>query len=153
MVIYVLLNLFAGAISDKILNTGQSRFVARGVIAIAGFVVFSISIFLAVHTDNLYVTIFWLSLCLGGVGISMGMSWAAATDLGRNFSGTVSGWMNLWGNVGALISPLLAGIVVDHLGWSMTLQLLIVPAIIAAILWFFVKPDKPLVVSEEHVNK
>ena len=42
--------------------------------------------------------------------------------------------MNLWGNVGALISPLLAGIVVDHLGWSMTLQLLIVPAIIAAIL-------------------
>ena len=24
------------------------------------------------------------------------MSWAAATDLGRNFSGTVSGWMNLW---------------------------------------------------------
>ncbi|SLE83226.1 Uncharacterised protein [Mycobacteroides abscessus subsp. massiliense] len=35
----------------------------------------------------------------------------------------------------------------------MTLQLLIVPAIIAAILWFFVKPDKPLVVSEEHVNK
>ena len=103
--------------------------------------VFSISIFLAVHTDNLYVTIFWLSLCLGGVGISMGMSWAAATDLGRNFSGTVSGWMNLW------------GIVVDHLGWSMTLQLLIVPAIIAAILWFFVKPDKPLIVSEEHVNK
>ena len=35
----------------------------------------------------------------------------------------------------------------------MTLQLLIVPAIIAAILWFFVKPDKPLIVSEEHVNK
>ena len=88
--------LFAGAISDKILNTGQSRFVARGV-AIAGFVVFSISIFLAVHTDNLYVTIFWLSLCLGGVGISMGMSWAAATDLGRNFSGTVSGLDELMG--------------------------------------------------------
>lgn len=140
--------LSAGAISDKILNSGSSRFVARGVIAIAGFVVFSVSIFLAVHTDNLYMTIIWLSLCLGGVGISMGMSWAAATDLGRNFSGTVSGWMNLWGNIGALISPLLAGIVVDQLGWSMTLQLLIVPAVIAAILWFFVKPDKPLVVDE-----
>ncbi len=66
--------LFAGVISDKILNTGQTRFVARGVIAIAGFIVFSVSIFLAVHTDNLYMTIIWLSLCLGGVGISMGMS-------------------------------------------------------------------------------
>lgn len=38
--------LSGGAISDKILNTGKSRFVARGVIAILGFVVFSISIFL-----------------------------------------------------------------------------------------------------------
>ena len=51
------------------------------------------------------------------------------------------------------ISPLLAGIVVDQLGWSMTLQLLIVPAVIAAILWFFVKSDKPLVVNEAPKNK
>ncbi len=46
------------------------------------------------------------------------MSWAAATDLGRNFSGSVSGWMNLWGNIGALLSPLLAGIMVDIVGWT-----------------------------------
>lgn len=31
--------LSAGAISDKILSTGQSRFVSRGVIAIVGFIV------------------------------------------------------------------------------------------------------------------
>ena len=77
----------------------------------------------------------------------MGMSWAAATDLGRN-SGTVSGWMNLWGNIGALISPLL-GLFVEHLGWTMTFQLLIVPAVIAVIMWFYVKPDQPLIVSDD----
>lgn len=145
--------LSGGAISDKILNTGKSRFVARGVIAILGFVVFSISIFFAVHTENLYVTIFWLSLGLGGVGMSMGMSWAAATDLGRNFSGTVSGWMNLWGNIGALTSPFLAGAFVEQLGWSMTFQLLIIPAVLAIIMWFFVKPDQPLVIDEHQSVK
>jgi hypothetical protein len=41
----------------------------------------------------------WLSLGLGGMGISMGMSWAAANDIGRNFAGTVSGWMNLCTNI------------------------------------------------------
>ncbi|MEJ7286357.1 MFS transporter, partial [Staphylococcus epidermidis] len=51
--------LSAGAISDKILSTGQSRFVSRGVIAIVGFIVFAVAIFFAVHTENLYVTIFW----------------------------------------------------------------------------------------------
>lgn len=139
-----ILILTGGAISDGILKTGKSRFMARGVIAIIGFIVFAVSIVFAVHTESLYISIFWLSLCLGGVGISMGMSWAAATDLGRNFSGTVSGWMNLWGNIGALISPLLAGIFVENLGWTMTFQLLIVPAVLAVIMWFFVKPDRPL---------
>ena len=146
--IMFILILSAGAISDKILHSGQSRFVARGLIAIVGFIVFAISIFFAVHTQNLYVTIFWLSLGLGGMGISMGMSWAAANDIGRNFAGTVSGWMNLWGNIGALISPFLAGALVSSLGWTMTFQLLIIPAVIAAVLWFFVTPDKPLIKDE-----
>lgn len=146
--IMFILILSAGAISDKILHSGQSRFVARSVIAIVGFIVFAVSIFFAVHTESLYITIFWLSLGLGGMGISMGMSWAAANDIGRNFAGTVSGWMNLWGNLGALVSPFLAGALVTSLGWSMTFQLLIVPAVIAVILWFFVSPDKPLLQDE-----
>ena len=64
MVIHVLLILSAGAISDKILNSGSSRFVARGVIAIAGFVVFSVSIFLScphrqlIYDDYLVITLF-----------------------------------------------------------------------------------------------
>ncbi|WP_346842681.1 MFS transporter [Staphylococcus lugdunensis] len=123
--------LSAGAISDKILSTGQSRFVSRGVIAIVGFIVFAVAIFFAVHTENLYVTIFWLSLGLGGMGISMGMSWAAANDIGRNFAGTL----------------------VSSLGWTMTFQLLIIPAVIAVILWFFVAPDKPLLKDESKTLK
>ena len=77
--IMFILILSAGAISDKILRSGQSRFVSRGLIAIVGFIVFAVSIFFAVHTENLYVTIFWLSLGLGGMGVSMGMSWQRMT--------------------------------------------------------------------------
>ena len=98
------------------------------------------------------INILWLLLCLGGIGISTGMSWAAATDLGRNFAGSVSGWMNLWGNIGALLSPLLAGFLADRLGWTLTLQLIIIPVVFAIIMWLFVKPDKPLIV-EKHKLK
>ena len=79
--IMFILILSAGAISDKILRSGQSRSVSRGLIAIVGFIVFAVSIFFAVHTENLYVTIFWLSLGLGGMGVSMGMSWARRMTL------------------------------------------------------------------------
>ena len=41
----------------------------------------------------------------------------------------------------------LAGALVSSLGWTMTFQLLIIPAVIAAVLWFFVT-DKPLIKDE-----
>lgn len=144
-----ILILLAGTISDKVLQKGKSRFMARAAIAIIGFLVFCFSLFMSIQSDNLVVNVIWLSLCLGGIGVATGMSWAAATDLGRNFSGSVSGWMNLWGNIGALISPLLAGFLVDIVGWIVTLELVIIPVIFAIIMWFFVQPDKPLIVEKD----
>ncbi|WP_251943902.1 MFS transporter [Staphylococcus sp. Marseille-Q5304] len=144
-----ILILLAGTISDKVLQKGKSRFMARAAIAIIGFLVFCFSLFMSIQSDNLVVNVIWLSLCLGGIGVATGMSWAAATDLGRNFSGSVSGWMNLWGNIGALISPLLAGFLLDIVGWIVTLELVIIPVIFAIIMWFFVQPDKPLIVEKD----
>ena len=60
--------------------------------------------------------------------------------------------MNLWGNIGALLSPFLAGALVASLGWTMTFQLLIIPAVIR-ILWLFVSPDKPLIKDESRELK
>lgn len=139
--------MIAGAISDRILQAGKSRFVARGSIAIVGMVVFSIGLLFAIRSEVLEVNIAWLAVCLSGMGVTTGMSWAAAADIGRNFSGTVSGWMNLWGNVGAMLSPLIAGILADLIGWTWTLQSLIILVAIAILMWFFVKPDSPLVVN------
>ena len=142
MVYHVYFNFICGAISDKILRSGQSRFVSRGLIAIVGFIVFAVSIFFAVH-ENLYVTIFWLSLGLGGMGVSMGMSWGA-NDI-RNFAGTVSGWMNLWGNIGALLSPFL-GWCVGCITWlDNDFPIINYSGSHRAILWLFVSPDKPLI--------
>ncbi len=138
-----------GTISDAIISRGYSRFRARALIAIFGFIVFAVSLFLSVQTNDMIMNLIYLSLCLGGVGLSMGMSWASATDLGRNFSGTVSGWMNLWGNVGAFLSPMLGGYLVQHYGWDTTFYLMIIPAVVAIVLWFFVKPDQPLIVEEK----
>ncbi|MCY1621370.1 MFS transporter [Staphylococcus pettenkoferi] len=145
--------LTGGTVSDALLRMGKSRFVARGLIAIAGFVVFAVSLFLAIKTDNLYANVAWISTCLGGIGVTMGMSWAAATDLGRNFAGSVSGWMNLWGNIGAMLSPFLAGKLADIIDWTNTLECMIIPVIFAIILWFFVKPDQPLLIDKNDLKK
>lgn len=147
LIMFILI-MAGGSISDAIISKGYSRFKARALIAIFGFIVFAVSLFLSVQTNDMTMNLIYLSLCLGGVGLSMGMSWASATDLGRNFSGTVSGWMNLWGNIGAFISPMLGGYLVQHYGWDTTFYLMIIPAVVAIVLWFFVQPDKPLLSDE-----
>ena len=68
--------------------------------------------------------------------------------------GPISSWIANWIGSGAIgiygLSPILAGLLADKIGWTMTLQLMMVPVAFAIIMWFFIKPDNPLV-KEENV--
>jgi ACS family glucarate transporter-like MFS transporter len=136
--------LFGGAISDRMIRAGKSRMKARGGLAIGGFIVFSIAVFLAAHTTSTVVNVFWLTISLGALGLPVVTSWATALDLGNQYSGSVSGWMNFWGNVGAFLSPLVCGWLAQTAGWDAALLINIVPVLIAIVMWFGVRPDKPL---------
>jgi MFS transporter, ACS family, glucarate transporter len=134
-----------GAISDRMVKNGKSKMMARGSLAIGGLIVFAIAMFFAAHATSNAMNIFWLTISLGSLGFPVVTSWATALDLGNEFSGSVSGWMNFWGNVGAFLSPLVCGWLAQNIGWEATLLFSIVPIVLAIIMWFGVKPDKVLV--------
>ncbi|SFE65490.1 MFS transporter [Fictibacillus sp. FJAT-27399] len=133
-----------GAISDYLVKIGKSKLIARGALAIGGLIVFSISMYLAAYATTPWMNVLWLTISLGSLGFPVVTSWAAAVDLGNEFSGSVSGWMNLWGNIGAFLSPLLCGWLAQTVGWENTLIISIMPILVAVVLWFAVKPDRPL---------
>ena len=80
----------------------------------------------------------------GALGFPVIASWSAVMDLGNEFSGSVSGWMNLWGNLGAFASPVLCGWLAQNIGWEATLLVSIVPVFFAILLWFGIRPDHSL---------
>ncbi|WP_276210697.1 MFS transporter [Heyndrickxia coagulans] len=133
-----------GAISDRLLSKGKSRMVARGGLAIGGLIAFAITMFLASRTETTTTSVLWLTLSLGSLGFPVVTSWAVANDLGREYAGSVSGWMNMWGNIGAFLSPLVCGWLAQTLGWNIALLVNIIPIIVTAFLWFAVRPDRPL---------
>ncbi|WP_242452132.1 MFS transporter [Providencia rettgeri] len=108
--------LTAGSISDWLLNKGYSQLVARGYIAITGFILFIVGICGAAQTESAIASVAWLTLALGSLGLPVVTSWAIAADKGRQYAGSVSGWMNLWGNLGGVISPILCGWLAQHFG-------------------------------------
>jgi MFS transporter, ACS family, glucarate transporter len=140
-----------GAISDNLLSKGKSKMVARGALAIGGLVVFAITMFLAAKTADPVMNIVWLTISLGSLGFPVVTSWAVANDLGNEFAGSVSGWMNMWGNIGAFLSPIVCGWLAQTIGWDSTLLINIIPIIIAAVLWFGIRPDRPLFTDEKHI--
>ncbi|WP_412678927.1 MFS transporter [Brevibacillus nitrificans] len=136
--------LFGGGFSDALLRKGNSRMVARGIPAMAGLAIFIVTIYLASITTDPWLNVLWLSLALGSLGLPVVTSWAIAADKGGEFSGSVSGWMNTWGNVGAVFSPIICGWIAQNMGWDMALLSSIIPILIAIFLWFLIKPDDSL---------
>jgi len=45
-------------------------------------------------------------------------SWAYKQDVGGRFVGSVHGWANMWGNLGATVSPILLQFVISGYGWD-----------------------------------
>ncbi|WP_419878424.1 hypothetical protein [Brevibacillus centrosporus] len=126
------------------LRKGKSRMIARGVPAMTGLAIFFVTIYLASITSDPWLNVLWLSLALGSLGLPVVTSWAIAADKGGEFSGSVSGWMNTWGNVGAVFSPIICGWIAQNMGWDMALLSSIIPILIAIFLWFLIKPDDSL---------
>ncbi|MCS6976833.1 MAG: MFS transporter [Gemmatales bacterium] len=59
-------------------------------------------------------------LCLVAVATDLGVPavWAFKQDVGGRYVGAVLGWGNMWGNLGAAVSPLVLNYVISKLGWQ-----------------------------------
>lgn len=96
--------LTAGSISDWLLNKGYSQLVARGYIAITGFILFIVGICGAAQTESAIASVAWLTLALGSLGLPVVTSWAIAADKGRQYAGSVSGW-RIYGAISVVLFP------------------------------------------------
>ena len=62
------------------------------------------------------MNIFWMSVSLGALGFAMSASWSSVISLGGKYTGSVSGWINLWGNIGGVLAPIVTAFFVTN--WS-----------------------------------
>lgn len=134
-----------GIFSDYLIKRGTTKRVARSLIADVGFIISGISIYMAAQATIAEMNVFWLTIALGALGLPVNVSWACCNDIGGQYSGSVSGWMNLWGNLGAAASPIFSAMLATQFGWNGCLTITSFSVIITIILWLFVQPDKKLI--------
>ena len=148
------LPLFAGVIGDTagglatdwLLRKSGSTKLARRAVAIVGLLGCAAFIVPAALTDDAYMAVFYLTGAGFFLECTIGPSWAVPMDCGGKYSGTVSGMMNMAGNIGGALSPLVFGFFFQY-GYAqapflITAALLVVGAGVWA---FWLDPERSVV--------
>jgi len=107
-----------GWLSDHLARRdGNLRF-ARRAVAIAGFTLGAACIIPATLTEDRYASIAFTTAALFFLELTVGVSWAVAMDVGPEYAGSVSGVMNMCGNLGGWLASIAIGYMVQYVNWE-----------------------------------
>jgi MFS family permease len=145
--LFASLPLFAGVIGDTVgglatdwllHKTGNAK-LARRSVAIMGLLGCVCFIVPAALTEN---AVYCLTGAMFFLECTIGPSWAVPMDVGGKCSGTVSGMMNMAGNIGGALSPIVFGVLVQFGSWQAPFIVAAGLLILGAAVWaFWLDPD------------
>ncbi|KHL01415.1 MFS transporter [Sinomonas humi] len=138
----------AGVVSDKLLTSGRRRYQARNLVAVAGLAIAAVCLVMSTTSQNVLVSVIWLSAALGGAGVAQTLAWTIATDIGRAYTAAVGSWMNAWGFVAAAIVPTVAPIIAQQFGWTNVIVLNAAMAVAGIVGFLLTTSDRPLVADQ-----
>ena len=96
----------------------------------------------AAMTSDAYVAVYCLTAAMFFLECTIGPSWSVPMDVGGKYSGTVSGMMNMAGNIGGALSPLVFGFLVQYGNWQAPFVVAAGLLVAGAAVWaFWLDPD------------
>jgi sugar phosphate permease len=139
------LPLWAGVVGDTVgglatdwllAKSGNIKF-ARRAVAITGMLGCAVFIVPAALATEAYTAVFCLTAAMFFLECTIGPSWAVPMDMGGEVSGTVSGMMNMAGNIGGALSPIVFGVLVQFGSWEAPFIVAASLLVIGAVIWGF----------------
>lgn len=117
---------------------------------VSGLALSSVFMFLAAFIPGKLQVFIYLSLCFGVLDMMLPSAWAVCLDVGKKYSGAISGAMNTAGNIGGFVCAIMFGYLVKATGnYNFPLFVIAGMLVIGAFLFFFIDASKPIVADEE----
>ena len=135
-----------GSLSDLLLKrTGNAR-LARRAVAAPGFLLAGVFVIPAAMTESAGLSILYLALSFFFLEFVIGPAWAVPMDVGGQFSGTVTGIMNMAGALAASLTPLVYGALFDRGFWVAPFFVSAGVLFAGALIWtFLIDPEHSVV--------
>ena len=138
-------SLFAGYITPALTRMTGSVRTTRAILGFSGQALAGCCLILATFLQQPILAVLSIALASFFNDTTMPGSWTTCMDIGGKYTGTVSGAMNMMGNFGGVVSPVVLGYVVKETGnWNLTFYLTAGLYFVGATCWLFINSTKPL---------
>lgn len=136
--------IFGGWITDRLARVGKLK-LARCGVGIAGYLTSAVLLVMVGSVENGYLAAMLLAFALCAQTTTTSAAWAVCLDVGRQSAGTVTGTMNMIGNLGGAMAPLVVGIAVERFhSWTIPFYITAGVFLFSSMMWLFVDPARTL---------
>lgn len=144
-------NLASVAIGSRLVRLTGSVAKTRKILAYIGFL--GAASFLVLSTRILDPKLAMLSIGMASFSndLVMPCAWGSAMDIGGKYAGTLSGAMNMWGNIGGALAPMVIGYILKWTtgNWNLTFYVSAAIYLLGIVCWTLIDPVTPM---EQHAE-
>jgi len=139
-------DVIGGSLSDVIFKTTGNSKLARRVVAAPGFFLASAFVIPAALSTNQFRSIVCLAASFFFLEWVIGPAWAVPMDVGGQFSGTVTGVMNMVGALGGASTAVVYGTLFNRELWVAPFLVSAGVMLLGALIWtFLINPERSVV--------
>lgn len=136
-------SLVGGVLSDRFTRTRGLRFGRCGLAAFAS-VLTAIFLVLGSQVHSPQLAGFILAGGAGALYLSQSSYWSVSSDIAGRSSGVFSSMVNMGGQIGGAVTASLTPWIAQKFGWTTSFGTAAALALLAALCWIFVHPERPL---------
>jgi len=124
----------------------SSRRVPRRAIAFGGFLATALLLFACTRIHEVVPAMVVMGLASFASDLTMPISWDTCVEIGGAYTATVAAAMNMLGNLGGFVAPVVGGVILQRVGtglggWNLLIYSMVGASAVSAACWLYLDPE------------
>ncbi len=134
--------LLGGWLSDLLTRRIGNHWLNRALFPIAGYSVAAIAMLALQSAQKPEHAALLLTIAAAGFDFGQGANWATIVSIGGIHVGIVTGFVNMIGNLGNVLQPMIGPVVFNAFSWNTLFMIFAAAYILAASMWLLIDPTR-----------
>ena len=123
-----------------------SRRLRKRAVAFVGFAATALLLFVFTRIQAVFPAMIVMGMASFASDMTMPISWDACVEIGGGYTATVAAAMNMLGNLGGFVAPVVGGMILQRRGtgaggWNLLIDCMAVAAAVSATCWLYLDPE------------